>query len=300
VPLLFNRVLAGIMKGIRERGAVVYGLIRFLMGLSGLVKKATGSNPGKKIFHSVLSKASLDTIRICISGGGPLAPATFKRFNQLGLDFVQGYGLTETSPILALNPIWKYKETSVGAILPQTEIQIRDPDTDGRGEIVVRGPMVMQGYYQNPRETQTVLSSDGWLRTGDVGWVDSDNYLYLTGRAKNMIVTEGGKNVFPEEIENEFQLYPEIEQVLVRGYIADKATKSEGIEVLLYASPDLFKNESGNIDRKAISQRLNAIVNEVNGRLHSYQKMTRVTILDTAMEQTTKRSIRRHSVTGQT
>lgn len=298
VPLLFNRVLAGIMKNIKDRGMLTYGLVRFLMGLSGLIKKTTGSNPGKKIFHTVLSKASLDTIRICISGGGPLAPVTFKRFNQLGLDFVQGYGLTETSPILTLNPIWKYKEKSVGAILPQTEMKIVDPDSEGRGEIVVKGPMVMQGYYQNPADTEAVLSKDGWLHTGDVGWIDGDNYLYLTGRAKNLIVTEGGKNVYPEEIENEFQLYAEVEQVMVRGFIVDKATKSEGIEVLLYPAQDPFKDASGNVDKELAHARMVAIVGEVNARLHSYQKMTKITVLENAMEQTTKRTIRRHSVAG--
>jgi long-chain acyl-CoA synthetase len=192
MPMLFNKLLAGIMRGIREKGALVYGLIGALMGLSGLIKKLTGKNPGKRIFHSVLDKASLSTIRICISGGGPLAPSVFRRYNQLGIDFVQGYGLTETSPILTLNPIHAYVVTSVGKLIPWVEMRILEPDTEGRGEIAVKGPMVMQGYYKMPEETAEVLSPDGWLKTGDVGYLDANDYVYLTGRAKNMIVTEGG------------------------------------------------------------------------------------------------------------
>ncbi len=104
VPMLFNRILKGILKGIRDKGIVVYGIIKFLLFVSGAVKKLTGKNIGKKLFRTVLDKASLSSIRVCISGGGPLPPSTFKIYNQLGLDFIQGYGLTETSPIAALNP----------------------------------------------------------------------------------------------------------------------------------------------------------------------------------------------------
>ncbi|HQO66739.1 MAG TPA: AMP-binding protein, partial [Spirochaetales bacterium] len=165
VPLLFNKVLDGIMKGIKEKGALVYGLIRFLMSISGFVKKVFKVNPGKKMFGAILDKASLRTIRICISGGGPLAPSVFRMYNQLGIDFVQGYGLTETSPIIALNPTEAYKEVSVGKVLPGMEMRIIDKDDEGRGQIVVKGPMVMQGYYKNDEATRESFR-DGWLLTG--------------------------------------------------------------------------------------------------------------------------------------
>ncbi|HHU37477.1 MAG TPA: AMP-binding protein, partial [Treponema sp.] len=114
VPLLFNKLLAGILRGIREKGILVYGAIKVLMGFSYLTKKLTGKNPGKKIFHSILDKASISTLRIAISGGGPLAPSVFRMYNELGIDFIQGYGLTETSPIIALNPKDHFKVKSVG------------------------------------------------------------------------------------------------------------------------------------------------------------------------------------------
>ena len=291
VPLLFNKVLAGIMRGIREKGKLVTGILQILMWKSGIIKKVFRINPGKKLFHTVLDKASLASVRICISGGGPLAPSVFRKYNQLGIDFVQGYGLTETSPILTLNPIEHYKETSVGKVIPGADIRIIDPDERGAGEIVVKGPMVMQGYYNMPKETAEVFTEDGYFKTGDIGYLDKENYLYLTGRAKNLIVTGGGKNVYPEEIENFFQLYDEIGQILVRGYISDPETKSEEIEALIFPNPDLIPVPNGGTE-----ERLKAIVDEVNKTLLPYQRIKRVIMIREAMEMTTTKKIKRHSV----
>jgi len=297
VPMLFNKVIVGIMNGVKAKGPVVYGLIRAMMVVSGFIKKTFNVNPGKKMFHSVLEKASLATNRICISGGGPLAPSVFKQYNELGIDFIQGYGLTETSPILTLNPVEHYKETSVGKVLPQVQMKILDPDARGVGEIVVKGPMVMQGYYKMPEETKEVFTEDGWFKTGDLGYLDDENYLYLTGRAKNMIVTEGGKNVYPEEIENEFQLYGEVEQVLVRGYVADEKLKVEGIEALVFPNAEAFKSPEGaEAPKAAVASRIEAIVAEVNQRLLPYQRIERTTILDEALEMTTTKKIKRTAV----
>ena len=300
VPLLFNKVLGGIMKGVKEKGPLVYGLVRGLMFLSGVIKKVTHHNPGKKLFHSLLEKASLSTVRICISGGGPLAPAVFRRYNQLGIDFVQGYGLTETSPILTLNPIEAYRETSVGRIIPGVEMRIREPDPSGVGEICVKGPMVMAGYYKMPEETRKVLAEDGWLSTGDVGYVDAENYVYLTGRAKNLIVTEGGKNVYPEEIENGFQLYEEVEQVLISGYEEDAATRSEKIQALLYPNLEMFKAEAAEAAPgwKAIEARLSHVVHEVNQKLLPYQRISKVTVLHERLAETTTRKVKRYAAGG--
>jgi long-chain acyl-CoA synthetase len=293
VPLLFNKVLAGIIKGLKEKGPIVYGLISFLMGVSGFIKKVFKVNPGKKMFGFVLDKASLRTLRICICGGGPLAPSVFKKYNQLGIDFVQGYGLTETSPIINLNPIERYKETSVGRVIPWIDMKIMDPDERGVGEVIVKGPVVTQGYFELPEETAEAFTADGYLKTGDLGYLDSEDYLYLTGRAKNMIVTEGGKNVYPEEIENEFQLFDEIDQILVRGYIEGK-DKAEHIEALVYPSQDFEwpLGEAGPND-KIVKDRINAIVAEVNQRLLPYQRIERIEILAEPLEMTTTKKIKR-------
>ncbi|MDR3248498.1 MAG: AMP-binding protein [Treponema sp.] len=297
VPMLFNKLLAGILRGIRAKGPIVYGIINALMGISGFTKKVFKVNPGKKLFHAVLDQASLTTLRVCICGGGPLAPSVFRKYNQLGIDFVQGYGLTETSPIINLNPVEHYKETSVGKVVPQADMKILDPDDRGIGEVIIKGPMVMKGYYEMPEETAAAFTIDGYLKTGDLGYLDDAQYLSLTGRAKNLIVTEGGKNVYPEEIENEFQLFDEIDQILVRGIVQDKKMKIEIIEALVHPNHEALKSSDGAVPGKeAVKSRIEAIVSEVNLRLLPYQKIERVTILNEPMEMTTTKKIKRDAV----
>ncbi|MFI3257450.1 MAG: AMP-binding protein [Spirochaetales bacterium] len=298
VPLLFNKLLAGILRGIREKGVVVYGIIKGLIGFSCFCSKTFRFNPGKKIFKSILQKASISTIRIAISGGGPLASSVVDMYQGLGIDFVQGYGLTETSPIIALNPKEKFKVKSVGRFFaPHMEMSILDPDERGIGEIIVKGPMVMKGYYNMEAETKAMFTDDGWFKTGDLGYLDKENYLYLAGRAKNMIVTEGGKNVFPEEIENKFQLYTDIEQITVQGYIMNESTKSEGIEALVYPSDDLYKRlniiRGSAEDGKAVYDEINTIITVTNKELATYARISKITVLDEALEMTTTKKVKR-------
>ncbi len=292
VPMLFNKLYAGIINGVKKKGPFVYGLIRAMMGISGFLKKAFNFQGGKKMFSFLLKKVSLDTNRICICGGGPLPSTTFKGFNQLGINFVQGYGLTETSPITHLNPIYAFKVESVGKTIAMTECKIVDPDSEGNGIIYIRGPQVMKGYYKNQEATDEILDKDGWINTGDVGHLDSENYLYLTGRAKSIIVTDGGKNVFPEEIEDKFQLYDEIDQICIIGYITDKALKAEGIRAVVYPSKTL--RECG--DKKRIEDTISSIISEVNKELQSYKKITMITVTDEPLEMTSTKKIKRFAV----
>ncbi len=293
VPALYNKLILGIMNKIRAKGIVVYGIIKMLMAISGFVKNVFGVNIGKKLFGGILKQANLYNLRICICGGGPLPAKIFKMYNQLGLNFVQGYGLTETSPILTLNPIENYKNASVGAIILNVDMKIADPDASGSGEILVKGPMVMQGYYKNEEATKEVFTEDGYLKTGDVGYLDSDNYLYLTGRAKSLIVTDGGKNVFPEEIENKFQLYSEIEQILVRGFLKDAKMKIEGIEALFYPTAEWREKD---LTPAQLHDHFANIVDEVNKTLVAYKRIQQFKVLDKEMEMTSKRTIKRHKV----
>ncbi len=298
VPLLFNKLLAGILKGIREKGVIVYGVMKLLMGVSYLVKKLFGVNPGKKLFCAVLERAGISTVRVAICGGGPLAKRTFKAYQQLGIDFIQGYGLTETSPIIALNPIERFKVQSVGQFFaPYMDMKILEPNEDGIGEVAVKGPMVMQGYYRMPEESAAAFTADGYLKTGDLGWLDRENYLYLAGRAKNLIVTEGGKNVYPEEIENAFQLFTDVEQVTVQGYIMDKAARSEGIEALIYPSDELaarlgVKRADAGFAKAALSA-IQETVDKVNRVQPPYSRISRVVVLETPLEMTTTKKVKR-------
>ena len=301
VPMLFNKLAAGIIRGMKAKGPIVYGILRFLMNFSYFFKKAFGVSPFKGLFKSILDKASIGTIRIAICGGGPLAKSVFKFYNQMGIDFVQGYGLTETSPIIALNPVEHFKIESVGRyFVDYMEMKIDEPNQDGIGEIFVKGSMVMQGYYKMPEETAKVFTEDGWFKTGDLGWLDKENYLMLSGRSKNMIVTEGGKNVYPEEIEDSFQLEGDIQQITVQGYIADKKTESEELEALIYPSDELFKRlnisreDTGMLSKNMVKVEIQAVVEKVNKRLQPYQRITRIEVLEKPLEMTTTLKVKRN------
>ncbi|MDD4082652.1 MAG: AMP-binding protein [Sphaerochaetaceae bacterium] len=294
VPMLFNKLIAGLLHGVREKGIFVYGLVRMLMGISGFIKKVFHVNPGKRMFGFLLKQIALENNRICICGGGPLPSSTFKHFNELGIDFVQGYGLTETSPIDTLNPIFAYEETSIGKISPGIEMKVVDPDSEGNGVLYVRGPNVMKGYYKNQEATDEIINREGWLNTGDVGHIDAKNYVYLTGRKKNIIVTAGGKNVFPEEVEDHFQLYNDIEQICVAGYVVDKKTKSEAICAIIYPSESCIKKYQD--DKKGLDKYINSLVDEVDKDLISYKKIRKVVVVDEPMEMTSTKKIQRFKV----
>lgn len=303
VPLLFNKLLAGIMKGIKAKGPLVNGAIHAMMWISYIIKKVFKVNPGKTLFKSVLKQANIQSLRIAICGGGPLASSVFKIYNEMGIDFVQGYGLTETSPIIALNPISRFKIESVGQyFFPYMEMKILEPSADGIGEVAVKGPMVFKGYYNMEEETAKVFTPDGFFKTGDLGNLDSEGYLILAGRVKNMIVTEGGKNVYPEEIENAFQLFTDIAQITVCGYIADKATKSEQIEALVYASDDLFARL--NINREAspldesVKSEIEKIISKVNKELQPYARISKITMLEQPLEMTTTQKVKRGKISS--
>lgn len=306
VPLLYNKLLAGIRKGIKSKGPVIAGILTFASAVSFIVKKVLHINIGKRLFKPVLEQASIYTIRVAISGGGPLAASVCRQYNAMGIDFIQGYGLTETSPIIALNPIDHFKIQSVGKdFSPYEDIKIIDTEkviskkgVEEVGEIVIKGPMVMQGYYKMPEETKAMFTEDGYLKTGDLGWMDKDRYLMLCGRAKNLIVTSGGKNVYPEEIEDAFQLYDDVQQVTVRGYYADDDKTSEEIEALIYPSDDLYKRlgfeRNNEFVQEEVLEAIQKTVNKVNKTFQSYSQISKVTLLKEPLEMTTSQKVKRN------
>ena len=295
IPLLYNKLLAGIMKKIKDKGAFTYGLIRALMWINGIFKKYFHTAPLKGFFNKkILSNLGLDHSKILICGAGPLSPSVFKQYQQFGLDFLQGYGLTETAPVLTLNPIKHFKLDSVGRVLGQMDLIIADKDASGIGEIRVKGPNVTLGYYKDEENTKDLFDENGYLKTGDLGYKDSENYVYLKGRAKNLIVTEGGKNVYPEEIEDAFQTYANIEQILVRGFQQKKDVPCECIEAVIYPSKDYYKEKG--FDKDQIKADIEETVKTVNASLMIYKKIEKITILDEPMDMTTTKKIKRNLV----
>ncbi len=299
VPLLYNKLLSGIKKGLKEKGPIVSGLMNGLMNFSYGVKKLTKLNPGKVLLKPVLEKANISTLRVAICGGGPLASSVFKGYNSMGINFIQGYGLTETSPIITLNPIEKFKIESVGrSFTPYSEIKILNPDENGIGEICAKGPMIMKGYYNMPEETAKMFTEDGWLKTGDIGKIDKEHYVYLCGRAKNLIVTAGGKNVYPEEIEDAFQLCDDVQQIVVQGYANAEDETAEEIEALIYPSDSVYEElgqkREVSFNSPEVTARIQAEVSKVNKTLQPYARITRITILENPLEMTTTKKIKRN------
>ncbi|MCK5250151.1 MAG: AMP-binding protein, partial [Spirochaetaceae bacterium] len=162
----------------------------------------------------------------------------------------------------------------------------------------VKGPVCCRGYWKNEKATAELYNEDGWLLTGDLGFLDKDNYLYLTGRSKNLIVTEGGKNVFPEEVEDHFQLFHQIEQIMVRGYLADEATRAEGIEVLIFPSREHYEG-LGTYESETIRKDRVQEVKSVNRELLAYKRINRILIVEDALLMTSTRKIKRPEVNKQ-
>ncbi len=297
IPLLYNKVIAGILAKVKEKGAFTYGLIKTLMAFNGFCKKAFGKAPLRGFFNKkILSQVGLDNTKLLICGAGPLSPTVFKQYQQLGLNFLQGYGLTETSPIVTLNPPEHFKIDSIGRVLPFIDMKIADADSEGVGEILVKGPNICLGYYKDEENTKALFSEDGYLMTGDLGYMDKENYAYLKGRKKNIIVSEGGKNIFPEEIEDMFQLYSEIEQIMIRGFQQKKDVPCECIEAVIYPSKDFYKDK--NMSAEDIRKDIERIVSAVNKSQVGYKKIEKITIVDEPMEVTTTKKIKRGTVTA--
>lgn len=291
IPLLYNKILSGIEKNLEKKGKATVKLINALMDYNLWCKVHLGKAPMNKFFNKkILSQLGLDKTKVLICGAGPLAPEVFRKYQALGLNFLQGYGLTETSPILNLNPPEHFKVESVGKVFPFIDMIIADPNEDGIGEIRVKGDNVCSGYYKDPEHTAELFDENGYLKTGDLGYLDDENYLYLKGRSKNLIVTEGGKNVYPEELEDLFQLYGEIDQILIRGFQEKSDVPSESIEAVIHPSDDFVKAHQNKEERKDLIEN---IVKEINKGLAQYKKIEKVTIVDEPMEMTTTKKIKR-------
>ena len=288
VPLIFENMHSKIWKQAEKAGKAdkMRKAIKMVRALSHIDKKVQKRTA--RLFKDV-HNAMGGSVKLFIVGGAASDPNVIRNYISMGINMVQGYGMTECSPIICLNPDYAGKPASVGLPLPGMEVYIDDPDTDRIGEIVCKGPAVMLGYYKDEEETAKVLSEDGWLHTGDYGYIDKDGYVYITGRKKNVIVTKNGKNIFPEEVEYYLLKSPYIQEVVVRGE-EDK----QDLVVTAEIFPDqVALADAGNPEGDALHALIKREIDKCNDQMPLYKRVKRFTLRDTEFEKTTTKKIKR-------
>jgi long-chain acyl-CoA synthetase len=300
VPLLYEKLLSAIHKGIADAPFDRRLLVNSLLGVTRLVRALTGFRVGGTMLRSVREKAGLQHIRIFACGAAPLSPHVFWGFTDLGWTMVEGYGLTETSPVVCLNLPRDPNPGAVGWPLIGVEVRIDRPDADGNGEIAVRGPNIMLGYYGNAAATAEVLR-DGWFFTGDLGQQLPDGRVKITGRLKNMIATAAGKKIYPEEIEVQLADSPYVLEVVVVGG-RDPRGEREEVHAHIYPNLtelELLANSTGKpCDDAFVEATLKADVQARCAPLAAYKQVKRVVVRRGEFPKTTTGKIKRQNLAG--
>ncbi len=294
VPLLFEKFYQGIRKGISEQNALKKGMVNLGLAMGNLMRQIKGRASKNILTSKVLEQAGMDSLRIMIAGAAALDPEVELGLKALGLNIVQGYGLTEASPIVTINPAVGSKAGSIGKPIPGVQLRIDKPNVEGIGEILVKGDNVMKGYYKNPEATREAIR-DGWLYTGDMGYMDEDGFTFITGRKKSVIVTDGGKNIYPEEIEQILQRSDYIEEVLVTELFDREKNKTE-LTAIIYPNWERIDEYIAEKDKDefAINEILKKEVEEVNKGLASYKRVNSFKIREEEFPKTTTRKIKRY------
>jgi len=286
VPLLFEKFHQTIHRKIQTAPRHRRALFGGLMALSAAAWRA-GLKAGPLLFGPMRRRAGLDSVRMFVSGGAAVPTRIGRFFNLLGIDFLQGYGMTESSPVIAVNRPDEIRFGSVGRPLPTVEVAIHEPDEEGVGEIIVRGENVTPGYRGLPEETAKLIV-DGWLHTGDMGRIHEE-HLWITGRCKSLIVSAAGKNIYPEELEEQLMESPLVLEAVVFGRAREGR---QGEEVRAVIVPDTIQfDEIPPIDQ--LREMIAPVVAEVNQRVASYKRIAAFDVQIEELEKTSKKSIRR-------
>ncbi len=283
VPQLYTALRRAIFDEIGKKPAAVRMLVRLLLALNMLLRKGAGVNIGKFLFGKVHAKFG-PAFRLFASGGARLEPDVHRDMTSLGFTIVEGYGLTETSPVSCFNPIERPKSGSIGIPIPGVEVRIADPDAKGMGEIAVRGPNVMAGYYMKPKETAAVLK-DGWFHTGDLGYQDADGYFFITGRSKELIVLASGKNIFPEELEKYYKQIPSIKELCL-------VQTDRGLEAAVVPDFDYLRKMNLSNSRETISAEIEDLAKDIS----PYKRIMGLKIFKDALPATRLGKLKRAAV----
>lgn len=288
VPLMLEIMYKKIQKGIKEKGKEK--LVRNMSRVCNSLTKI-GIDIRRKVFKEILDNLG-GRIRILIAGGAAMSKEAIQGFVDLGINLLQGYGLTETSPVIA-GENDKFKRCgSVGFPLPGINVKIENPDSNGIGEIAVQSPTVMLGYVDNPEATAEVLK-DGWFYTGDLGYIDKDGFLFITGRKKDVIVLKNGKNIFPEELEILINKLPYVTESMVFGKPCDDGDFKICAKIVY--NKDIIKTMFPEIVQDELFDKIwNDIKANVNHKMPAYKYIREIILTETPLIKTTTQKVKRH------
>lgn len=292
VPVIFENLYNKITRNVRKSGKEKQ--LNTLFRINRVTKKI-GLDISKQATKQITELFG-GKLRTVICGGAAVDGDILDYFGNLGFRSVQGYGLTECSPVIALNPdSAKFiNNKSAGYLFPLSECKIVDKDEDGRGEICFRGPTVMMGYYKDPERTAEAIDSDGWYHTGDLGYIDEQEYVYITGRKKSIIITGNGKNVYPEELEYYLQKSEYISESMVWGDETNENPTRRGIYATIRVNKEAIEDKFGaDYSKEQVTEFINREVDKANENLPLFKKITHVIIRDREFNKTTTHKILR-------
>ncbi len=292
VPLFFHVLRARIEMQLAGKSKLAQA---WFNGTFALARAIPVAAVRRLLFFPVLKNFG-GLLRLFISGGAPLDPETGEFFNRLGVDMIEGYGLTETSPVVSVNVPKTNRIGTVGQPLEGVEVRIKNPDDNGEGEILTRGRHIMKGYYRDERATREVIDEDGWFHTGDLGYIDERNFLHITGRLKNMIVLRSGQNVQPEEVEQVLIKAPSIQEICVCGRQNKNVKDDRSADVCAVIVPDEGLSELFANQPEQIKGRLDAEIAAVATNLAPYKRPKKIFMSTDELPKTTTRKVKRSLV----
>ncbi len=287
VPILFESMCKKIVKAIEEKGKSKQ--VNIGMKISNVLLKI-GVDVRDKVFGEVHQSLG-PKLRLMVAGGAALDPETERIFNGLGITMYQGYGLTETSPVIAAEDDKYRKIGSIGKAFPSLEVKLEDVNEEGIGELLVKGPTVMMGYYENDEATKEAIDEDGWLHTGDLAKIDKDGFIFITGRKKYVIVLKNGKNIYPEELEILINKIAGVTESFVYGKLEEDGDYK--ISAKIVYDKDIMKDIYGLEDKEEIREKLWQEIKVINRTMPKYKYIKDIIITDEELIKTTTKKIKR-------
>ncbi len=290
VESLHKKINEKIVKSKKDK------IVNTMISVTNTLKNA-GIDIKRKVFKEIYDNLG-GNLRIIVSAAAPIDKKVGIWLENIGITFLQGYGLTETAPISALTPEYKTSVGAAGKAIVQADIKVKDPNENGEGELLIKTPTLMLGYYEDEEETKKVIDEEGYFNSGDIGYIDEDGYIFITGRSKNVIVTQNGKNIYPEEIEMILDKVDEIKESMIYGKKPDANSKKEEKELIITARviPDYEAIEElyGKVSEKEIYDMIWKRVKEVNKQLTSYKAIKNLEIKEGEFEKTSTMKIKRY------